>query len=69
MTTVSALFGSEPSQLPAHDVGVLPAVALGARLADTDDGDEAGTTRRERLGAHHGVGLAVIPRGARNGRQ
>ncbi len=44
----------------AHDRVRLAGIALGARLADTDDGKEAGAPRRKRLGAHHGVGLAVI---------
>ena len=44
----------------AHDRAGLAGIALGARLADTDDGKEAGAPRRKRLGAHHGIGFAVV---------
>src|SRR5580704_6843517 len=47
-------------ELRAHDRLGLAGIAFGARLADTDDGEEAGAARRQRLGAHHGIGLAVI---------
>jgi hypothetical protein len=38
----------------------LAGIAFGTRLADTDDGKEAGTPRRKRFASHHGIGLAVI---------
>ena len=35
-------------------------LAFGARLPDANDREQAGALRRQRLGAHGGIGLAVI---------
>ena len=38
----------------------MPGIALGARLADADDGQNPGATRGKRLSLHRRVGFAVV---------
>ena len=46
--------------LARQDVECRAELALGPGLADADDGDDAGAPCGFRLGAHDGVGLAVV---------
>ena len=52
--------GTEPAIWRDRTSSVAPISRSALRLADADDGDEPGAPRGFRLGAHDGVGLAVV---------
>ena len=57
---VLGIIGQRAGKLGTDDLLRLSGIAVGARLADTDDGEKAGTPRRERFGADLRIGLMMI---------
>ena len=61
--------GSEPSSCARTTARAWPASRSAPRLADADDGEKPARRAASALARTVGIGLAMIRRGARNGRR